>query len=310
MERSIATSMRLGLVHFMAWPELASGGGPWAETVSRIAANPDFNAIELSHIEDQDERTRVRDICRLARLSVGFGAHPIILGQGLDLNALDERGRIEAVARMSELIDEAIFLGAESFVVLSGKDPGAERRDEAKGALVTSLAELCAYSAGRQGPKVVAEVFDRTVDKCCLLGPASLAAEVAEKVATENPNFGLLVDLSHIPLLGESPRQALEPVVGWLAGVHLGNAVLTEGMPAYGDNHPPFGTPGSVNDVAETAEFLRTLLELGFLGRGKRPMVSFEVKPMAGQDPELVLAGSLRVLREAWAAVQAGERKE
>lgn len=301
MDRCMASYMRLGLVHFMAWPELGSGKGPWAKTVEIIARHPAFNAVEVAHIEDAGERARVRDICGLARLSVGFGAHPIILGQGLDLNALDERERVSAVARMTELIDEAKYLGAESFVVLSGKDPGPERRDEAKGALVTSLAELCAYSARQQGPKVVAEVFDCAVDKCCLLGPAPLAAEVAEKVAAENPNFGLLVDLSHIPILGESPRQALEPVADWLAGVHLGNAVLTEGMPAYGDNHPAFGTPGSVNDVAETTDFLDVLFDIGFLGEGKRPMVSFEVKPMAGQDSELLLAGSLRVLREAWA---------
>lgn len=300
MDQSIATHMRLGLVHFMAWPELGSGRGPWAETVEFIAKHPSFNAIEITHIEDPAERERVRDICHLAGLSVGFGAHPIILGQGLDLNALVESQRTEAVSRMSELIDEAIFMEAESFVVLSGKDPGPQQRNEAKAALAVSLGELCAYSAARQGPKVVAEVFDCDVDKCCLLGPALLAAEVAKKVSSENDNFGLLVDLSHIPLLSESPRQALEPVIEWLAGVHLGNAVLTEGMPAYGDNHPAFGTPGSVNGAAETADFLETLFDLGFLGQGKRPMVSFEVKPMPGQDPELVLAGALRVLTEAW----------
>lgn len=300
MNQSMATRMRLGLVHFMAWPELGSGRGPWAETVELIAKHPSFNAIEITHIEDPAERERVRDICRLAGLSVGFGAHPIILGQGLDLNALDEGKRAEAVSRMSELIDEAVFMEAESFVVLSGKDPGPKQRKEAKEALAASLAELCVYSAARQGPKVVAEVFDCDVDKCCLLGPAPLAAEVAQKVASQHDNFGLLVDLSHIPLLGESPRQALEPVIDWLACVHLGNAVLTEVMPAYGDQHPPFGTPGSVNGVEETAEFLGVLFDLGFLGQGKRPMVSFEVKPLPGQDPELVLAGALRVLAEAW----------
>ncbi|KMY67613.1 hypothetical protein AAU61_12015 [Desulfocarbo indianensis] len=300
MDQSMATRMRLGLVHFMAWPELGSGRGPWAETVELIAKHPSFNAIEITHIEDPAERERVRDICRLAGLAVGFGAHPIILGQGLNLNALDEGKRAAAVSRMSELIDEAVFMEAESFVVLSGKDPGPKERKEAKAALAASLGELCAYSAARQGPKVVAEAFDCDVDKCCLLGPAPLAAEVAQKVASQHDNFGLLVDLSHIPLLGESPRQALEPVIDWLIGVHLGNAVLTEGMPAYGDNHPAFGTPGSVNGAAETAEFLDTLFDLGFLGQGKRPMVSFELKPLPGQDPELVLAGALRVLAEAW----------
>lgn len=303
MDKSITSHMRLGLVHFMAFPQLAGGDGPWAETVEIIARDNMFSAIEITHINDDAERERVRDTCALAGLSVGFGAHPIILGGGLDLNALEERARASAVARMTELIDEAIYMNAESFVVLSGKDPGPDQRTEAIGALVTSLAELCAYSAGKDGPKIVAEVFDCAVDKCCLLGPAPLAAQVAEKVTEEEPNFGLLVDLSHIPILGESPAQAIEPVVGHLASIHLGNAVLTKGMPAYGDNHPAFGTPGSVNELPQMTDFLATLFKVGFLAPGKRPMVSFEVKPMEGQDPLMVLAGSKRMLQAAWASL-------
>jgi len=287
----------------MAWPELAGGEGPWAETVRHVALDPFFTAIEITHIADPAERTRVRDIARLGRLSVGFGAHPAILGGGLNLNALEETERGAAVARMKELLDEALFMGAESFVVLSGKDPGAPQRAEAVAALVASLGELCRYSREINGPKIIAEVFDCQIDKCCLLGPAPLAREVAGAVTRDHDNFGLLVDLSHIPLLGESPREALEPVRDYLAAAHLGNAVLTEGLPGYGDLHPIFGTPGSVNDVPQMTEFLKTLFAIGFLGGKDRPMVSFEVKPMEGQDPLLVLANAQRVMREAWAEV-------
>jgi hypothetical protein len=37
------------------------------------------------------------------------------------------------------------------------------------------------------------------------------------------------------------------------------------------------------------------------LSEENRPIVSFEIKPMAGQDPLLVIANAKRVLREAWA---------
>jgi len=94
----------------------------------------------------------------------------------------------------------------------------------------------------------------------------------------------------------ETPRQALEPVAGHLMAAHSGNAVTGESMPAYGDYHPIFGTPGSVNDMPEVLEFLRVLKEIGFLDGAKRPMVSFEIKPMAGQDPELVIVNAQRVM--------------
>ena len=295
--------LRMGIVHYMAFPELAGGQGAWKDTVKHIATDPFFSAIEITHIADEDQRRTVRDMCKLANLAIGFGAHPTILSQGLDLNSLDENTRSQAVTKMKELLDEACFMDAESFVVLSGKDPGPENRPNAIQVFVQSLEELCAYSKEHNGPKVVVEVFDCNVDKCCLLGPASLAREVAELVCKNYDNFGLLVDLSHIPLLRESPQQALEPVKEFLVAAHLGNAVMEEGLPGYGDNHPIFGSAGSVNDVPEMVDFLRTLVDIGFLDGRKRPMVSFEIKPMEGQDPLLVIANAKRVMRQAWAQV-------
>ena len=51
-----------GLVHFMAFPELASGEGPWEETVRMITWTLSFTAIEITHIEDPGVRERVRDL--------------------------------------------------------------------------------------------------------------------------------------------------------------------------------------------------------------------------------------------------------
>jgi sugar phosphate isomerase/epimerase len=200
-------------------------------------------------------------------------------------------------------MDEAIFMGAESFVLLSGKDPGAAQQEQAVKALVRSLKELCDYSRQKGGPMVVAEIFDRSVDKCCLLGPTSLALKIAEDMRRTHPNFGLLVDLSHIPLLKESPEEALMPVKEYLAGVHIGNAVLDPSCAGYGDNHPIFGSPGSVNTVHDVARFLKTLLQIGFIGGATRPLVSFEVKPLPGQDSLVVLAHAKRVMSQAWAGL-------
>ncbi len=206
MDKSQDSYLRMGIVHFMAFPELAGGQGPWEETVKHIALDPFFSAIEITHIADEQQRRRVRDMCQLAHLDIGFGAHPIILGQGLDLNSLDESQRGQAVVKMKELLDEACFMGAQSFVVLSGKDPGQDRREAAIQALISSLNELCDYSRSQGGPTVIAEAFDCDVDKCCLLGPAALCRQVAEAVRREHDNFGLMVDLSHIPLLRRIPQ--------------------------------------------------------------------------------------------------------
>ena len=62
-------------------------------------------------------------------------------------------------------------------------------------------------------------IFDRDIDKQRLIGPADSAREIADRVKRSCDNFGLLVDLNHLPLLRESPEEALLPVQDHLAHV-------------------------------------------------------------------------------------------
>ena len=300
MGRSMKRFLRMGLVHFMAYPGVVSGQDSWTRTLAEVAADPFFDAVEISHIPDPAERARVRDMLRLAGLGVGYGGGPIILGQKLDLNATDETRRRAAVAEINRHTAEAVEMGAGVFQILSGPDPGDALRPRAVEALVASLKEVCAHAASLGGPVMALEVFDRAVDKRCLVGPTDLAVQVAAEVRRDCPNFGLLVDLSHVPLLGESIRESLVPVAPYLVAAHLGNAVVDQAKPGYGDNHPAFGADGGANGVDQVAEFLGTLLEIGFLDPGRRPVVSFEVKPMPGQDTRLVVANAKRVMELAW----------
>jgi hypothetical protein len=50
-------------------------------------------------------------------------------------------------------------------------------------------------------------------------------------------------------------------------------------------------------------EFLKALFEIGYLGKGRRPVVAFEVKPLPGETSGAVIASAKRTLLEAWALV-------
>ena len=77
-------------------------------------------------------------------------------------------------------------------------------------------------------------------------------------------------------------------------------------IPAYGDQHPRYGVDGGENDVEQVREFFAALFEIGWLKNDRsnkpedKPIVSFEVKPMAGENISIVLANSIRVFKEAW----------
>ena len=83
----------------------------------------------------------------------------------------------------------------------------------------------------------------------------------------------------------------------------MGNCILDPDHPLYGDSHPRFGAPGGVNDAAELAEFLRVLIDIGYLSPGMTRTVAFEVKPMPGESPQIVIANAKRTLMAAWREV-------
>lgn len=302
--------MQLGIVHFMIYPELLRGDGPVVETAKRIAADPFFEVLEVGLVNDPAAIPALKAVAEEAQLALGVGAQPGLLTTGGNLANLDEAGRQAAVANVKASIDRAYALGARLLAFLDGKNsyPGPEKEKEARAQFVRSVQELCAYAKEKATDYTLflsLEVFDRNIEKRSLLGPAPLVAEVAGEIRRTCDNFGVTVDLSHIPQLGETPRQALEPVKDYLVHLHVGNCLLTDkNHPAYGDYHPPFGCPGSSNGVDELVDFLRVAFEIGYFDKKLptgRPVVTFEVKPLPGGDPEMVIAGTKRVWQLAWA---------
>lgn len=289
---------RIGLVHFMAWPEMMKGEGPFVDTLSKLALDPYFEVVEISHVKDPGQAREVASLLAESGLDVAFGAQPILLGQKLNLNALDQAERQKAVDAVKATFEQAAAFGAESVAVLAGPwDPVSTREHVA--ALVQSLTEL-SKGAKDFGLDLALEVFDDAIDKKVLLGKTPLVVQVAREVTAQVSNFGILHDLSHLPLIGETAQQALPPVADYLTHVHIGNAVVKDpAHPAYGDHHPRFGIPGGENDVPEVTEFLKVLFEIGFFRGGHRPILSFELKAQPGEKIEHVIANGKRTLNAA-----------
>ncbi|HAA24492.1 MAG TPA: xylose isomerase [Ruminiclostridium sp.] len=301
MNESIHKYMKVGIIHFMAYPSTMKGEGPIVETVKKIATDDYFDAIELTWIKNPDTRREVKKILEASHMTVAYGSQPRHLTTGLNINDLDEKGREKALETLIEGIDEAYELGAVGFAFLSGKYE-EDKKEEAYQALLESTRELCAYAKQKGNMKIVHEIFDYDIDKKSLIGPASLALRYAEDIKKDYDNFGLMVDLSHLPLVRETAEQAILPIKEHIVHAHMGNCVVKDpSLPAYGDAHPRFGFPNSENDVDELIEYLRVLMKIGFLNEKNPPIVSFEVKPFGDEDSDVVIANAKRVLNRAWA---------
>jgi len=303
MNESIRKYMKVGLIHFMAYPSTMKGEGPIAETFKKIALDDYFDVAEITWIKDPAVRKEVKKMIDTSHMEVAYGGQPRLLSTKQNINDLDEAARLTALANLKEGVDEAYEMGALGFAFLSGKYP-EDKKEEAYQALVKSTKELCKYVKAKGNMKVALEVFDYDIEKCSIIGPVDLAKRFAEEIRKEYDNFGLMVDLSHLPLLHETAWESLIPVKDYIIHAHMGNAVMKDKTcPAYGDAHPRFGFPGGENDVDELVEYLRVLLAIGFLNPHTRPIVSFEVKPVGDEDPDLVIANAKRVLNLAWAKV-------
>ncbi|MFQ5795130.1 MAG: sugar phosphate isomerase/epimerase family protein [Candidatus Bipolaricaulia bacterium] len=296
----------LSIVHFMAYPEVIRGNGPIIETLTEIAEDPFFTAVEVGPINDASVRREAAFLLRRAHVKVGFGAQPIVLLGGHNPNDPDPDKRAQAIEVLKQAVDQAYELGAGRMTLLSGPapaDPGA--REEQIELLIDSLNQICAYAESEGNLGITLETFDPDIEKKSLIGPNADGVRVSEVVRNEHPNFGLMLDLGHIPIQHETIAEALHTAKDHLVHAHISNCVMRNpDHPAYGDQHPRFGIEDGENDVPEVVEYLETLFEIGFLGSKTKPFVGFEVKPLPDEPPQIVIANAKRVFQEAWGQVQ------
>lgn len=302
MDKPWSNYCTMSIVHFMAFPETIGGDGPVVETVMKLAEDPFFGAIEIGWIKDPAVRAMVKKVIETAHIQVCHVAGPSLLQQKLNLNSLSEAERLKAVEQLCHNVDEAAEVGAKRVAFLSGVDPGDVERPQALETLAKSVKQVAAY-ARNNGVALTLEIFDRAIDRKCLIGPSPLAADFCKMIRMEYDDFGLLYDQSHMPLLYETADAALGVLKDCLVHVHLGNAVLGPSVPGYGDKHPRFGWPGGANDTPQVTEFIRALFKVGYLNENSptRPWVGFEIRPQTTDEPSsLVIANAKRVWQDAW----------
>lgn len=292
MTESIHKYFQVGTIQWMSFPHRDP-----MESLKAICRDDFFDAIELKGYGERNAEAKA--LLEQSHLKVCYGAQPRLLGPKLNPNAIDEAERQKAEATLMEAIDEAEYFGAKGIAFLAGKWE-EETKEEAYQQLLKTTRNLCTYAASKD-MNVELEVFDYDMDKAALIGPAPLAARFAADMRTTHSNFGLLVDLSHFPTTYETSQFVIRTLRPYITHFHFGNAVVKPGCDGYGDLHPRFGYPNSANDTPELLDYLRVLKEGGFFDAEHPYVLSMEVTLRPGEDEDIVLANTKRVLNRAWA---------
>lgn len=303
MQASIYENMKVGVVHFKAFPECVNGVGPIVQTVERLCEDDFFTAIEMGTVKDIKARTETARLLEISGMEVAYACQPTLFPNKLSLNHLDPKERQKALNAVINNLKEAYDLGATSIRIPAGKDPGPEKREEAKKLLIDSLSQICEKAKEFGDPLITLKIFDRSIDKESLIGPVNDALDIAQALCPSYEKFGLLTDLSHFPLLGEKPEKTLPKLKDYVKAFHIGNCVYKDRLhPVYGDLQPRFGVPEGEIDVPELANYYKVLSDLKLIGPDKLPIVSAEVRPLLpGETSALILANCKRTIRQAWA---------
>lgn len=300
MREPIERYFKVGLVAAMAVPDF---GVDAVGCVRKIVQDPYFHAIELNPITDPAQRHAVATLLRQSHMTVCSGAQARLLSAGLNPNDPDEQGRLAAEKVLLEGVEEAVELGAARVAFLAGKWSEATK-EMCFAQLCKTTRAVCAYAKTKK-IFVELEIFDYDIAKAALIGPASIAAQFAAEIRQSCNNFGLLVDLSHLPMCREDSVYTLRLLRPYITHFHVGNTVVcAPEAEAYGDEHPRFGFPQSENDTPQLLDFLWTMKQEGFFCKNNPYVLSFEVKPQLWEDMDAVLASSKRVLNRAWALLQ------
>ena len=303
MNAPVGDYAKLGIVQFMAYPQTMKGEGPILDSFRALAADDFWQVLEITWIKDPATRTEAMKMVKDAGKIVAYGAQPRLLSQKLDLNSADAAMRQRAVDEVKAAVDEAALWGAVGCAFLSGKDPGPDGRADAHDRLVDSIVQICGHAKNVDpGLKIVMEVFDRQpYGKAALIGPTSEAVEICRRVRTDHPGFGIMLDLSHLPLQEETAADAITTAGDCLVHAHFGNCVMKNPKnPFYGDEHPTFGCIDGENDESELVLYLEALKNGGYLSKSNPRILTLEVKPMGDETPAGVIAHSKDVIRRAW----------
>lgn len=252
------------------YPELMYDGEKLANQIAEIGRAGFYNTVEFYYGGSPEKHESIRKALQ------DFGLHSVFLaGYPLkqnkwNLGALDEEKRQHALAFAKRLVDLSYYYGSQKMLVLSGEAYAHEDdRRRSFDLLTESLMELCDYARAQASDyllEITLEYFNDKGEPYLLVGPSSLAGQLAQRVTEMYGHFGLTFDLSHAIQLGEDPLGSLENLSPYVRHIHLSNCVTKHPEnPLYGDKHPPFNIPeGDVSDE-DVLMYMQQFKKMGFI---------------------------------------------
>jgi sugar phosphate isomerase/epimerase len=300
MNCDIREYARLGLVHHMLYPECTFDPDNHTETLIEFLKRDDIETFDCCLPYGEERRQKLIPLIRESnKKDITFAIHLFPLRKlALTDPSLIQQAQIKMLIK--DMIEQAVQIGATGFIFASG-GPSPENATEADYCAFINLCKWLCRELKPHGIIAMLEPFDTKIDKKFLFGPTEKCVSLIRDLEPEIDNFGIELDVAHLPLMGESFEHAIKTTAPYLKRIHLGNCVLKDkSHPRYGDTHPPAGYPGGEIDIHEMTEILRLLLDVGFLDKDNRGNMVIEMTPWPGKTVEETITDGFDRLEKAW----------
>ena len=302
MQALLTDFARLGLTHNSLFPT-KHDPRLHLETLPRVVDRQDIEVVDLTIPYGREYRAKAVEIVKASGKTTIYNGY-LMPTPLMPLGTLSPTERAQLLLLARDQVDVACEIGSAYFMQSVGADLGPDVRSRAFDALAEYISELDAHIKTKSRMAFLIELMDRHVHKKSLCGPTEEVVEFVCRVRERVPDLGLVLDINHLILMGEPFQEAFLRCRAYLKHLHLGNCVLKDrGHPLWGGNHPPIGIEGGEIDMPQLTELFRLLLEIGYLNREHRGMMSLEIVPFPGRSPEETIDDNLKRLHEAWRAL-------
>ncbi|MHA6482918.1 sugar phosphate isomerase/epimerase family protein [Paenibacillus sp. strain BS8-2] len=293
--------LRLGINHHLLFPDSFESIAVHRRSLPEVLGYPEFEVIDMFLANDMEAGIEEAELVKSSTKEPIYNC-PLMMSPTRNPHSPDPVIRRETQDEVIAHLLRARSIGARKAVIASGVNPGESLFAEQTAYFVDYVYALCQAVPDME---VLIEPFDRSIGKNLLIGSTREAADVIRQVRERGPhNAGLLIDMGHIPLMGETFEGALQEAKPYVRHIHLGSCVMSNPTnPLYGDMHPPWGYADGENDVPELIEFLRELFRIGYLGGESKPTVTLEMRPYPGKSERQSVDIFLSKLDEAWRAL-------
>jgi sugar phosphate isomerase/epimerase len=273
------------------------------EALPRIVNRTDIEVVDLTIPYGREFRQKAIEIVKASGKTTVYNGY-LMPTPLIPLGTLSPTERAQLLLLARDQVDVACEIGSRYFMQSVGADPGEAGRSRAFDGLAEYIAELDDYIKTKSRMAFLIELMDRHVHKKSLCGPSLEVVDFVRRTRERVPDLGVVLDLNHLVLMGESWREVFLRCREYLLHLHLGNCILKDrSHPLWGGNHPPIGIEGGEIDVPQLTELFRLLLEIGYLNQETRGMMSLEIVRFPGRSPEETIEDNLERLRAAWRAV-------